>query len=108
MGRPKRFCDQCARRYKAFTQMKVALSSGRFGRSGQDDPACSHDRVFGRFDSSVGRYRGAVTLANGRRRTVSGKTRKEASAKLIDLQAKLADGFRSVRPTGSARSASGG
>lgn len=45
------------------------------------------------FDSSVDLYRAAVMLPDGRRKTVSAKTRKAAAAKLTVLQAQLASGL---------------
>ena len=45
------------------------------------------------FDTSVGLYRGAVMLPNGRRKTVSAKTRKAASEKLTAIQGQLVAGL---------------
>jgi integrase len=45
------------------------------------------------FDASVGRYRAAVSLPSGRRRTVSGRTRAECASKLTQLQARLSAGL---------------
>lgn len=45
------------------------------------------------FDASVGRYRAAVSLPNGRRKTVSGRTRAECASKLTQLQGRLSAGL---------------
>lgn len=45
------------------------------------------------FDESVGLYRAAITMPDGRRKTVSAKTRKLCAAKLGELQAQLAAGL---------------
>ncbi len=44
------------------------------------------------FDSSVGVYRAAVTLPDGRRKRVSAKTRKGCQTKLVELQTRLEAG----------------
>lgn len=44
------------------------------------------------FDKSVDRWRGAVKLPDGRRPTVSGRTREDVAAKLVKMQASLISG----------------